>query len=63
LKLRVAGELRGQDLDRDDAIEPRVAGPIDLAHATGPDGRDDLIRPEANAGRKVHGAAGLYGAE
>ena len=41
---RVGGELRGQDLDRDRAIEPRVARLVDLAHAAGADGGVDAIR-------------------
>ena len=32
--IRVAREIVGQDLDGDVAIELRVTGPIDLAHAT-----------------------------
>ena len=41
------GELRRQHLDRDVAIEPRVAGAIHLAHAAGAEQRDDLVGPEA----------------
>ena len=33
--LRIGREVLGQDLDRDVAIEPGVAGAIDLAHAAG----------------------------
>ena len=40
----------GQDLDGDVAIEPRVAGAIDLAHAACPQGGEDLVRAEADAG-------------
>ena len=39
----------GQDLDRDDAIEPRVAGLVDLAHAAGAEGGEDFVRAEADA--------------
>jgi hypothetical protein len=60
-QLRVGGELRRQHLDRDDPIEPGVARAIDLTHAARPKRRDNLIRPESNAGRHGHGAAGLYG--
>src|SRR5216110_1747018 len=49
------GKVRRQDLDRDGAIEPRIARAIDLAHAAGSERRDDLVRPEAYAGRNVHG--------
>ena len=43
-------ELRGEDLDGDVAIEPRIARAIDLAHAARADGGDDLVVPEAGAG-------------
>ena len=33
----------------------RVARAIDLAHSPGAEGRDDLVRAEAAAGRKRHG--------
>src|SRR5688500_6183744 len=39
----------GQDLDRHVASEPRVAGAIDLAHASGPEERDDFIRADVAA--------------
>ena len=50
--LGVAGERVGQDLDRDVAIQLRVARAIDLAHAAGPKGGEDLVRAEANAGQE-----------
>ena len=40
----------GQDLDRDVAIQLRVARAIDLAHAAGADRHDDFVRAEASAG-------------
>ena len=46
----VGGERLGQDLDRDVAIQLRVARAIDLAHAAGAEGRQDLVRAEAGAG-------------
>ena len=48
-RVRVSRQLAWQELDRDLTIEPRVAGAIDLAHAAGPDRRDDLVRAEAAA--------------
>ena len=39
-----------QNLDGDVAIKLRVARPVDLPHATGPKGREDLVRAEAGAG-------------
>ncbi len=48
--LGVGRDVRGHHLDRHVAIEPRVAGPIDLAHAARTDGLDDLVLREARAG-------------
>ena len=44
----------GKNLDRDVAVQPRIARAIHLAHATGPDGGEDFIWPETNAGRERH---------
>ena len=49
-QLRVGGERRGEDLDRDGAIEPRIAGAIHLAHPTLADECDDFVGAEAHAG-------------
>ena len=49
--------MRGQDLDGDAAIQPRVARAIDLAHAAGADRLTDLIRTEAGAKRQRHRCA------
>ena len=48
--LGIGGEAVRQDLDRDVAIELRVARAIDLAHAAGANDRDDLVGAEAGAG-------------
>src|SRR5437764_13331973 len=56
-QLRVGGEHIGQDLDGDDAIEPRVAGAIDFAHAAGAERCEDLVGSEACAERQAHSAA------
>ncbi len=48
-ELRSGGDLRGQRLDGDAAIEPRVAGLVDLAHAAGAQRADDFIRTETRA--------------
>ena len=45
-----AASVLGQDLDRDRAIEPRVARLVDLAHAARAEGGEDLVRAEAGAG-------------
>ena len=46
----IASDFARQDLDRDRAIEPRVARAIDLPHPAGPKGGEDLVRAEAGAG-------------
>jgi hypothetical protein len=35
-------------------LEPRVERAVDLAHATGAEPRDDLVRPETVAGGQRH---------
>ena len=42
----VLREARRQDLDRDLAPEPRVLRPVDLAHPSGADRREDLVGAE-----------------
>ena len=62
--LWVGGETGGQDLDRDRAIEPRVAGPVHLAHTASPNGGEDLVRTQAGAGREGHSwTAGIVAPE
>ena len=51
--LGIGGDVRRHDLDRDVAIEPRVARAIHLAHAAGADWPDDLVLSEARAGREL----------
>ena len=46
----ISRERVGQDLDRDVAIQLRVARAIHLAHAAGADRRGDLVGAEAGAG-------------
>ncbi len=46
----IGSEQLWQDLDRDVAIELRVTCAVDLAHAAGPQGGEDLVRAEARAG-------------
>ena len=53
-------ERLGQDLDRDVAIQLRVARAKDLAHAAFADRRSDLVDAEAGAGSEGQ-SAGLYG--
>ena len=47
-------ERAAQNLDRDRAVEPRVARPIDLAHAALADRRSDFIWAELGTGRQGH---------
>jgi len=47
---------RGQDLDRDLALEIRVGGAIDLPHAAHADLGSDFVGAEARAGGQGHGA-------
>jgi hypothetical protein len=39
----IAQERRRQDLERHLALEPGVAGAVDLAHSTPADGSDDFV--------------------
>ncbi len=50
----VVGHLGRQHLDRDLAIEALVVGAVDLAHAAGPEWRDDLVRAEARTWGQRH---------
>ena len=54
-EVRIARKRRGEDFDRDDAIEARVARLVDLSHASGPKERDDFVVTEASAWRDGHG--------
>ena len=50
--LGVRDERFRQNLDRNVATQLRVARLVDLAHATCPKGRKDLVRAEADAGNE-----------
>jgi hypothetical protein len=58
-KLRIAGKLRGKNLDRDRAVEPRVARLVDLAHAARAKGGLDLVRAEAETRLEWHAVEAL----
>jgi hypothetical protein len=47
--IRIARERGRQNLQRDVAIQLRIARPIHLAHTAGADGGDDFIRSESSA--------------
>ena len=49
-ELRVGGQRVGEDLDRDGAVEARVARLVHLAHAARADRGGDLVGAEAGAG-------------
>jgi hypothetical protein len=50
--ISVVRERLGQDLDRDVAIQLRVAGPEDLAHAPFADTGDNFVDTETGTGGK-----------
>ena len=52
--LRVVGEDVRENFDRDVTVQLRVARPIDLAHAAGPEGGQDFVRAEAGSGGQGH---------
>jgi len=49
-ELRIGGERLRENLDGNRTIEARVARLVDLPHAAGPEGGEDLVRAEADAG-------------
>ena len=51
--------VRRENLDRDRAIEPRVARLVDLAHAARAERREDFVGAEAVPGASVIGRAGI----
>ena len=55
---RVGRDVRGQDLDGDVAIQPRVGGLVDLAHPAGPERADHLVGSETRS-RGQHHAVSL----
>jgi hypothetical protein len=61
-ELGIGSECVGQDLDRDGAIQARVAGLVDLAHPTCAKGGGDLVRSEPGSGSQGHGARSEDGA-
>ena len=57
--IRIAGEGVGQNLQRNVAIEFRVARPIHLSHTARSEGGEDLVRADVGAGNQTQ-ARGLY---
>jgi len=54
LALGALGEMLGEDFDGDDAIQAGVVGFVDLAHAAGSNGSEDLVGAEAGSGSEGH---------
>src|SRR5919201_1463403 len=52
--VRIVRECFRQDLDRDLALQPRIARAIHLTHAAGAEGRKDLVRAEARPDGQGH---------
>jgi hypothetical protein len=55
LTLEALRKFRGGDFDRDIAIQPRVAGAVNLAHPSRSEGRENLIGSQASSRCKGHG--------
>ena len=56
--IRIARDGLWQDFQRDLAIQPCIARAVDLAHAAGPEERDDFVGTKPGAGsqrRKYRG--------
>jgi hypothetical protein len=50
----VVGQDRWENLDGDRTVEPRVVCPVDLAHASGADGVEDLVWSESGPCAQAH---------
>jgi hypothetical protein len=51
---RIVRQRVGDDLDRDVALQPRIAGAIHLAHPAGTEQVEDLVRANSTAGLGRH---------
>jgi hypothetical protein len=54
----VMGVIRLQYLEGDVALQPRIVGPVDLAHAASAEQGDDIVRAKALTGSERHGRRG-----
>jgi hypothetical protein len=54
LQIGIAGDVRGEDFDRDGAIETCVSGPVDFTHPAGTERGQDLVRAEASTCSESH---------
>ena len=57
-KLGTGGEMGGEHLDGDLAVQARVAGAVNLTHAAGTERGDYLVRAEPTSGCQGHSGAG-----
>jgi hypothetical protein len=57
----IVGEGIRQNLDRHVAIEFRISGLVDFAHAAGAEGGEDFVRTEASAGSERQGVRDYKG--
>ena len=55
-RVGVVGHFRVEHLDRDVAMQPGVVRAIDLTHPPAANQAEDVVRSEASAGGKAHGA-------
>src|SRR2546425_10336726 len=63
LQRRIGGKAGKQNLDGNRAVEPRVVGAIDFAHAAGAERSSDLVRAEIFARRERHTSQSTSGGE
>jgi hypothetical protein len=50
-ELRVRGEIRREHFDRDAAVQPRVAGALNLPHSAGAQETDNLVGTDIHSRR------------
>ena len=53
-EIGIVGDVRGQDLDGNGAVQAGVGGFVDLAHTARAEGGFDLIRAECGAWAEMH---------
>jgi len=54
-RVRIGAQFSGENLERDRAIEARVAGLVDLTHAPGADQPENLVGAQPRARSQGHG--------
>ena len=53
-RLYIRRQVLREHLDGHFAVEPQVAGPVDLAHSSGAEGRENLVSVEERPRRERH---------